>query len=242
VRPARCGESRRGPERVCDTFHVAKVAASLPGFASVARASEVLHLAPRSVRGLIYAGRLPSVRLGRLHYIRAADLELERRRRLGLAAPQARPRQRHTPASTTIANTAQPRQRHAPASPRPHATADPELRRQRAEERAELVKVWAQRHAGFAPQVPAGVHEVVVGVDAPITCAACNRQVRRGRYVELSPEPGQPAASLCTACARRALLEWADRRRQEATAARRLSQSLGQPASTPVIQPRLLVA
>src|SRR5205814_7883190 len=108
--------------------------------------------------------RLPSVRLGRLHYIRAADLELERRRRLGLAAPQARPR-RTTRTSTTLRPP-----REAPAAPRPHAPADPELRRQRAAERAELVKQWAQRHAGFGVQVPAMVHEV----ESPVTCAVCN--------------------------------------------------------------------
>ncbi|HEX8968016.1 MAG TPA: helix-turn-helix domain-containing protein, partial [Chloroflexota bacterium] len=60
------------------------VASKLPGYASVARASEVLRLAPRSVRDLIYTGRLPSQRIGRLHYIHATDLEVERRRRLGL--------------------------------------------------------------------------------------------------------------------------------------------------------------
>src|SRR5437763_11573661 len=69
-------------------LNVARVAAVLPGYASVARAAEALHLAPRSVRDLIYAGRLPSLRIGRLHYVRASDLELERRRRLGLPLPQ----------------------------------------------------------------------------------------------------------------------------------------------------------
>jgi hypothetical protein len=34
---------------------------------------------------------------------------------------------------------------------------------------------------------------------------------------------------MCLTCGRRALLEWADRRRQEAAAARQLSQSLGEP-------------
>jgi hypothetical protein len=64
-----------------------RLAATLPGYASVARVSELLHLAPRSVRDLIYTGRLPSVRVGRLHYIKATDLDLERRRRLGSPLP-----------------------------------------------------------------------------------------------------------------------------------------------------------
>jgi excisionase family DNA binding protein len=50
---------------------------------SVSGAAEVLHLAPRTVRSLIYAGRLASVRLGRRHYLRSTDLDRERRRRLG---------------------------------------------------------------------------------------------------------------------------------------------------------------
>ncbi|MDQ3812096.1 MAG: helix-turn-helix domain-containing protein, partial [Chloroflexota bacterium] len=68
-----------------------KLTALVPGYATVARASEILQLAPRSVRDLIYSGRLPSVRLARAHYIRAADVEAERRRRLGLPARAARP-------------------------------------------------------------------------------------------------------------------------------------------------------
>src|SRR5207237_4518440 len=80
---------------------VARIAALLPGYANVARASEVLHLAPRSVRDLIYAGRLPSLRVGRLHFVRVSDLEIERRRRLGLpvravrSAATPRPRLAH---------------------------------------------------------------------------------------------------------------------------------------------------
>src|ERR671928_1680663 len=100
-----------------------RVAAVLPGYATVARASEVLHLAPRSVRDLIYAGRLPSLRIGRLHYVRATDLELERRRRLGLPLPrrQRTPRPRRAP------------QLSLPSVERAHV--DPEVRRKRAAER-----------------------------------------------------------------------------------------------------------
>jgi hypothetical protein len=193
----------------------------------VGRASQVLHLAPRSVRDLIYAGRLPSLRVGRLHYIKATDLETERRRRLGLpVAPARAPR------------AARPRrQRETVVSAAQHRV-EPEVRRQRAAERAELVKHWAQRHRIFEPRVPAVVRSVIT----PVVCEACGRQLRQGRYVELSREPGQPPATLCTACARRALLEWADLRRLEAAAARRLSESLGQPRHEPAVQPELWVA
>src|SRR5215471_16242190 len=129
-----------------------RLAATLPGYASVARASEVLHLAPRSVRDLIYAGRIPSLRIGRLHYIRAADLEQERRRRLGL--PQRRP---------SRARPSGPRPR--PNRPRTRSL-DSALRRQRATERAEIVSRWAQRHTVTTPSVP--VH--ILAVDQPITC------------------------------------------------------------------------
>jgi hypothetical protein len=205
---------------MCDTFRVAKVAATLPGYASVGRASEILHLAPRSVRDLIYTGRLPSLRVGRLHYIKSTDLELERRRRLGLPLPRRTSPRVHT-------------RRHPARAAAAHQRVDPEVRRQRAAARAELVKHWAQRHEVFEPRVPAVVHAVIT----PVTCDACGREVRRGRYLELSPDPGQPAVSLCTTCARRALLEWADRRRLEAAAARRLSESLGQPEAEPVAEP-----
>ena len=67
-----------------------RLAATLPGYANVARVSEVLHLAPRSVRDLIYTGRLPSVRVGRQHYLKATDVDLERRRRLAVPMPGRR--------------------------------------------------------------------------------------------------------------------------------------------------------
>ena len=191
---------------------MARLAATLPGYASVARASEVLHLAPRSVRDLIYAGRIPSLRIGRLHYIRASDLELERRRRLGLPMPR-----RRQPVASE-----RPRSRTRSSAPRNHSL-DNALRRQRASERAELVSRWAQRHGLAAPQVP--VH--VYATSEPVTCEACSRVVRHGRYVELTSEAGQ--SRLCVTCGRRALLEWADLRRQEAAAARQLAHSLGEP-------------
>src|SRR5439155_216717 len=62
----------------------------LPGYVTVAGAADRLRLAPRSVRDLIYTGRLPSARLGRRHFLKITDIELERRRRLGLPLPQPR--------------------------------------------------------------------------------------------------------------------------------------------------------
>jgi hypothetical protein len=198
---------------------MARLAATIPDYASVARASEVLHLAPRSVRDLIYAGRIPSQRIGRLHYLRAADLELERRRRLGLPLPRRTRSQR--------AGSDRPRRRRS-AEPRNHSL-DAALRRQRAAERSEQVARWAKRHGIAQPHVPARVLEV----SSPFTCESCGRTVRRGRAIEMAPEGGA-SAQLCTSCGRRALLEWADSRRQEATAARQMAHSLGQPESAPV--------
>lgn len=201
---------------------MARLAATLPGYASVARASEVLHLAPRSVRDLIYAGRIPSLRIGRLHYIRAADLDQERRRRLGLPARRRPQRQQ----------SSEHRARARSALPRNHSL-DSALRRQRAAERADLATRWAQRHAITTPSLP--VH--VLAVEQPVTCQACERVVRHGRYVELTTDAGH-VAQLCTTCGRRALLEWADRRRQEAAAARQMAQSLGQPEVGMTVDPR----
>src|SRR5438477_12868358 len=62
----------------------------LPGYVTVSAAAERLRLAPRSVRDLVYAGRMPSARLGRRHFLRVPDVETERRRRLGLPLPQPR--------------------------------------------------------------------------------------------------------------------------------------------------------
>ncbi len=237
---------------------VTRPAPNLPGYVSVGRASEVLHLAPRSVRDLIYAGRLPSLRVGRLHYIKAADLDRERRRRLGLPLRSKpvrdrspRPRSAAVRSSTTPVvdeagaskppimsagvlpgfedTTAPPPRTQAPraASRRP---TDIGLRRQRAAERAELATRWAQHHHLLEPRVPA----TVVAVTAPTLCESCGRQVRRGRVVSFVSESAPDAAStLCLTCARRALLAWADQRRLESAAARRLAHSLAQPEITP---------
>jgi hypothetical protein len=199
---------------------MARLAATLPGYASVARASEVLHLAPRSVRDLIYQGRIPSLRIGRMHYIRASDLDVERRRRLGLPA-----RQRLAPRRDSETH------RRASRSPRNHSL-DAALRRQRSAERAALVTRWSRHHHMLAPRVPAQVRSVA----EPVTCEACSRVLRQGRFVELTTDSGH-TSSLCVTCGRRALLEWADQRRQEALAARELSHSLGEPEAR-LVDPR----
>jgi excisionase family DNA binding protein len=189
----------------------------------VAHAAEVLHLAQRSVRDLIYSGRLPSLRVGRLHYIKASDLEHERRRRLGLPARQ---RAFHAPRGERA-----PRQL-TPRGPR-QGTLDAELRRRRAAERAELVTRWAQRHGVVEPRVPARV----LAVASPLMCDACGRTVRSGRIVELLGESESAGGQLCLTCGRRALLDWADHRRLEAAAARRLAQSLGEPVAAATDSP-----
>jgi hypothetical protein len=188
---------------------VARLAAVLPGYASVARASEVLHLAPRSVRDLIYSGRLPSLRIGRLHYVRASDLELERRRRLGLRLPARRARTQRVPTER------KPRPERPPV--------DPELRRARAAARAADVSRWAERHGGASPHVP---FHVVATPDAA-TCAVCARRVKLGARVLLAEGDN---AALCLTCGRRAVMDWADRRRLESAAARRLAHNLGDAA------------
>lgn len=197
---------------------MARLAATLPGYASVLRASEVLHLAPRSVRDLIYAGRIPSLRIGRLHYIRAVDLEQERRRRLGLPLGQRR----------RASSTARRRQPGGPRQPRNHSL-DAALRRQRAAEREELATRWAHRHGVSQPRVPAHVREVL----EPFACESCGRKLRSGRYIAFGVDSQSPM-QLCLMCGRRALLEWADVRRQESSAARQMAHSLGQPEGSPV--------
>src|SRR5262249_54856807 len=133
-----------------------RVGAILPGYVSVSSAADVLHLASRSVRDLIYRGRVPSLRVGRLHYIRAADLELERRRRLGLRLPAPRPRARRP--SVVAADPL-----------RPHRTVDPARRRERAAERAAIVGRWLQRHPATHPAVPFAP----AAAEEAIACAAC---------------------------------------------------------------------
>ena len=106
---------------------------------------------------------------------------------------------------------------HAEHHPHPHV--DLAARRERAAERAALVSRWAQRHQAAEPQVPF----VVVPVDQPVTCASCGHEVRQGRVVQA--REGTPS-ELCLPCGRRAILDWADRRRIESATARRLAHEL----------------
>jgi hypothetical protein len=182
------------------------------GFLTVNGAAEHLKLAPRSVRDLIYAGRLPSVRLGRVHFMSAADVEQERRRRLGLPLPPRRARPRR---STPRAVVAEPR----PATVRraPEQTA----RRQRAAERAALLERWL--HASHRPLTPDLPFHVIALAEAQ-SCEACRRSLPSGaRRLQLEPTDGHAAAVLCLTCGRRAVLRWADDRRRESVAARRLA-------------------
>lgn len=188
---------------------VKRVGAHLPGYAAVAAVADVLHLAPRSVRDLIYSGRLPSVRVGRLHYVRATDLDIERRRRLGLRLPAPRAR---VPRARVV----------QPAAPRRQPAVDSAGRRERAAQRAAMVSRWMQRHAFAQPRVPLAP----AIADAAFACATCDRQVAAGARHLQATENGE---RLCLTCGRRALFDWADRRRLEAAAARRLAQELGSP-------------
>jgi hypothetical protein len=162
----------------------------------VGGAGEVLHLAPRSVRDLIYSGRLPSVRLGRLHFVSAADLELERRRRLGLALPRAHPK------------------RARPRVLRPRPATDPTVRARRAHERRAAV----QRAPAALPSLPFQPELAA----SPATCAVCGRSLEPGARVFVDR---QAARLVCARCGRRALLAWADERAREAAAARQLARS-----------------
>ena len=171
------------------------------------------------MRDLIYAGRLPSLRVGRLHYIKAADLELERQRRLGLPLPSA-PRRAARPLTPRPrrprAAQAQPRadrsegQAQLPILGDGSVRCGSELRRQRAAERAELASRWAHRHSPSMACVPAHI----LAVTSPETCESCGREVRHGQFVEFTPEIEQAAVRLCVGCGRRTLLDWADRQRE----------------------------
>src|SRR5438477_7712667 len=111
----------------------------LPGYVTVSAAAERLRLAPRSVRDLVYAGRLPSTRLGRRHFLRIPDVEAERRRRLGLPLPQPRPlaRRRRALRPRVDAQLSSSIATGRPAAQPPRSRSiNSEARRQRAEQRA----------------------------------------------------------------------------------------------------------
>lgn len=187
-----------------------------------------MRLAPRSVRDLIYTGRIPSARLGRRHFLRIPDVEAERRRRLGVPLPQARrvarrrrmlDRQPDRPPTRRVGDEAAVESRAA----RPVSS---EARRERAQQRRDQLERWLRSgHGAGTPRLPFTL--LSLGVESA-TCDACQRQVRAGgRMVDAGTADGQPAARLCLTCARRTLLGWSDSRRRESVAARRLAEELG---------------
>lgn len=206
-----------------------RIMMKLPGYVTVAGAADRLRLAPRSVRDLIYTGRLPSARLGRRHFLRIPDVEAERRRRLGLPLPQARavarprrglrqrPGAQPTPQLVSGKATAQPR------AARPVSS---EARRERAQQRAAQLERWLRSgHGPGTPRLPFTPFDL--GAESA-ACDACQQPVRAGgNMVDAGAADGRPAARLCLTCARRTLLAWSDGRRREAAAARRLAQELG---------------
>lgn len=219
-------------------------ARDLPGFVSVKGASDRLRLAPRSVRDLIYVGRLPSTRLGRRHYLRLGDVEAERRRRLGLPLPARRgqrPTRTAEPSATVRPALARVDEVHhdirashlrpgrgavapvAPVAPERRSAASL-TRRRRAALRADQFERWLRSgHRPAEPALPFGVE----ALPAPAACGACGRALRSGvRVVNAEPMAGREAARLCLTCARRTLLAWSDERRREAQAARRLARDL----------------
>jgi hypothetical protein len=207
----------------------------LPGYVTVAVAADRLRLAPRSVRDLVYAGRMPSARLGRRHFLRVPVVEAERRRRLGLPLP-TRPVARRRPALRPRADARAPEPVGGEAArPRTAGRAGSPARRERARQRADQLERWLRSgHAPAAPALPFA--SVDLGAE-PAACDACQRPVRAGgRMVDAAAADGRPAARLCLTCARRALLAWSDSRRREAVAARRLAQELGT-TYAPLLEP-----
>jgi hypothetical protein len=207
----------------------------LPGYVTVAVAADRLRLAPRSVRDLVYAGRLPSSRLGRRHLLRVPDVEAERRRRLGLPLPASRPTARRGGVARPSATPTPLVGGGALAPSRAVGPVQVEARRERARQRAVQLERWLRAgHGTEMPRLPFA--PFALGVE-PVACDACRRTVRPGgRMVGAAASDGRPAARLCLTCARRALLVWSDGRRREAVAARRLAQELGT-TYTPLLEP-----
>src|SRR5262245_16297826 len=185
----------------------------VPGYVTVAVAADRLRLAPRSVRDLVYAGRMPSARLGRRHLLRVPDVEAERRRRLGLPLPAPRPaaRRRRVLRERPDGPPAAPRGEPAAVQPRAASPSGSATRRERAQRRAEQLERWLRGHGPSTPRLPFTALDL--GAESA-ACDACQRPVRAGgRMVEAGAADGRPAARLCLTCARRALLEWSDGRR-----------------------------
>lgn len=190
----------------------------MPGFLTVVGAGALLRLAPRSVRDLIYSGRLPSARLGRRHFLRIADVELERRRRLGLPLPAPRRAAPRRARRTDL--------RVVPTTPGRRAI-DQSTRRERALERAALRDRWLRAHHAAAPSIPFLIRDAGSGAAVAPACVACERVFAAGERLVVAPEQGGTRDALCRTCARRAVLAWADARHADALAARRFARELG---------------
>jgi hypothetical protein len=210
----------------------------LPGYVTVAGAADRLRLASRSVRDLIYAGRLPSTRLGRRHFLRTPDVETERRRRLGLPLPQARPAaggRRARRQQPGVPRSLSPAGGVVAVQPRADRPSRSAARHERAQQRAAQLERWLR--SGHGPETPRLPFTTVDLGSESAACDACGRSVRAGgRMVDAGAADGRPAARLCLTCARRTLLAWSDGRRREAVAARRLANELGS-AYAPPIEP-----
>ncbi len=196
---------------------------------TVRGASERLGLAARSVRDLIYAGRLPSQRLGRVHYLHTPDVEAERRRRLGLPVPTTQ-RATHRRARPGAPRGLRAVREQPPVlEDRVPRRVDTRARRERAALRAEAFDRWLR--SGHHPAQP-GLPFAVVTRPGDTPCGACERRIPAGRrLVDAAAADGRPFTLLCITCARRAMLSWADERRREAVAARLLARDLGAIAS-----------
>jgi hypothetical protein len=93
-------------------------------------------------------------------------------------------------------------------------------------ERAALRERWLRSARRATGPVLPFVLEATAEAE---TCSACGRTLPSGgRVVRTTSGDVGAAAGLCLTCARRALLGWADERRAEAAAARRLARELGQ--------------
>jgi hypothetical protein len=110
----------------------------------------------------------------------------------------------------------------------------PSTRSQRAAERAALLERWLQsRHEPATPALPFRVVDVVERT----ACDVCGRPLQpAARCVQVASDAGVDAARLCLVCGRRAVLHWADERRRESIAARRLA------ADASVVEPATAAA
>jgi hypothetical protein len=106
------------------------------------------------------------------------------------------------------------------ASPRPRGAVDLARRRERAAQRAAEADRWSERNPDSLPRVP---FHVTIADDCGCGCDQCGRQTPCGQAYLRADATDQ---ALCVTCARSELMRWADQRRAEAAAARRLAGQL----------------